>query len=232
MRRTIGILAAAVLAATVMSVCKRETDKKVEVGKAITKTEQLSRQFVYADAAGGHTTQVVGLFEDDFRYKSRLSIDGKPIDDEVTDDDSLAERFISTDELPKYLNPSVLAAAAGGVNPAASPVLSALATRHWVLDKTGAPKTTAVATDTRKPGEDPVYDALTILEYVRGAVNESIQVKKYSPDDIEPVYKSTEDPFPKPAHGARTVRYDLRPPALPKFDAAQPYRRAAGSGAG
>jgi hypothetical protein len=51
---------------------------------------------------------------------------------------------------------------------------------------------------------------------VRAAVDAAIQVKKYSKDDFDPVFKAKEDPFPQPPQESKTVRYDLRPPPLPK----------------
>jgi hypothetical protein len=80
----------------------------------------------------------------------------------------------------------------------------------------GAPDLLGTASDTRPEGEDPVFDALTASDYVRQAVDAAIQVKRYSKDDFDPVFKAKEDPFPQPPQESKTVRYDLRPPPLPK----------------
>jgi hypothetical protein len=202
---------------TLTGACKRETDQKLELGKIIARTEHKSRKFVYVDATRQTKTQVAGVIEDDFRYRTRLTVNGSAIEDEVTSDDTLALRFVDPAQMPNYLvaNNVVGATASGGV-----PVVGALQTQHWVLDKTGAPKLQQSASDTRKQGDDPVFDSLTALEYVRRAVNTAVFVKIYKRDDVDPTFKAKEDPFPQPAKSSKTKRYDLKPPPLPRADAA------------
>ncbi len=219
MRRAAGLILVLTMIAAVTGACKREKDQKFEVGKFITITEEKSRKFVYVDSTRGARTQVAGVVEDDFRYKTRLVMNGKQVEDEVASDDALAVRFLAPDELGRFLvSPGILNTPVSSGSGGISPVL-ALQTQRWVLDKDGAPQLLTSATDRRKQGDDPVYDSLTALEYVRRAVNVAVIVKKYKHDDIEPVYKEKEDPFPKPAQGSKTTRYDLKPPPLPKADA-------------
>ncbi len=227
MRRVVGLVAVLAAMGALTTACKKEADQKFVLGKIITATEQKSRKFVYLDSARGTQTQVAGVIEDDFRYKTRLVVNGRPVADEVTNDDALAVRFLAPEQLPKFLSSPGLATSPGnGGAPVGSqsgtagiPPVLALQTQRWVLDKTGAPNLLKAPTDRRKEGADPAFDSLTALDYVRKSVNAGLQVKKYKRDDIEPVYKEKEDPFPKPAPGAKTIRYDIRPPALPKADA-------------
>lgn len=217
MRRTRRILIP-LLAFVVLVVpgCKREEDKKEEVKRALDRTVRLSRQFAYLDQAGTVRLQVVGVVEDDFRHKARLTLNGAPVLEEVASDDALAMRFLEPGALPNYLvGGGTTAATAFTPAPGGIGVLDALRTRRWVLDPEGAPDYQGTAGDTRQPGEDPIFDALTVQEYVRRAVDASIQVKLYSRDDFDPVYKAKEDPFPQPPNESKTKRYDLRPPPMP-----------------
>lgn len=210
------LLAGLVLAAPA---CKKEEDAKDELRRDLDRTLRLSRQFAYLDQAGSTRIQVVGVVEDDFRYKARLTVDGAPVLDEVASDDALALRFLEPTALGSFLasggapapTAEAAAPAPGGIG-----VLDALRTRRWVLDPQGAPDLKGTAGDVRLPGEDPVFDALTATEYLRRAIDASIQVKKYSRDDFDPVYKAKEDPFPQPPNESKTTRFDLRPPPLPR----------------
>lgn len=230
MRRPIGLVLLLVTVAALTGACKRERDQKIDVGKFIDKTEQQARKFVYIDATKQGQTQVAGVVEDDFRYKTRLTMNGRAVEDEIVSDDALAVRFLAPDKLPQFLSTqgqinATVPAAAGGAPPGSTPTsggvppVVALQAQRWVVDATGAPALSASVNDRRKLGDDPDFDALTALEYVRRATNAAILVKKYKKDDIEPVFKAKEDPFPKPATGSKTVRYDLKPPPLPKADA-------------
>ena len=201
-------------AVLVAPACKKEEDKKDELKRALDTTLRLSREFAYLDQEGSTRIQVVGVVEDDFRHKARLSVDGAPVLDEVASDDALAMRFLDPQALGSFLTTGAAAPAApasGGIG-----VVDALRTRRWVLDPEGAPDLKGTAGDVRVAGDDPVFDALTVPEYVRRAIDASIQVKLYSRDDFDPVYKAQEDPFPQPPQESKTRRYDLRPPPLPR----------------
>jgi hypothetical protein len=64
-------------------------------------------------------------------------------------------------------------------------------------------------------GNDPMFDAVTALQYVRTAVDAAAFVRKYDPESLEPTYKPAEDPFPRPARGSGIDRYDLKEEPLP-----------------
>ena len=197
-----------------LSSCKRQKDEKILLNRIIDRTERLARAFVVQDIANA-TTEVAGVVEDDFRYKARLKIDGVAVADEVAKDDALAARFLQPDALPRFLNPDAAVASATSSTPGQIPVLVALRTRRWVMDPTGAPQTERVAADRRAQGDDPVYDALSVLQFTRESVDRARLVQKYSRDRIDPVFKSKEDVFLKPGNNSPLTRYDIAPPKLP-----------------
>jgi hypothetical protein len=225
-RRCVGLVLVVVVMALATAGCKKERDKKLEVKAAIDRTERLARKFVYVETTRAGRTKVGGIVEDDFRYKAQLVMNGQPVEEEVASDDALALRFLDPEQLPHFLDPARATAALSnpapltpGESTGASPgvVLQALSTRHWVYDKVGAPQVLGGigGTQSRAQGEDPVVDALTALEYVRQAVDRAVFVARFSRDSVDPVWKGPEDPFPKPARGSATVRYDLKAPNLP-----------------
>lgn len=227
-RRSLGLFLILSVIAGVTAGCKREKDKKLEVKAAIDRTERLARKFVYADTSQAARLQVAGIVEDDFRYKAQLVLNGKPIEEEVASDDALALRFLDPSRLPQFIDAaratdSISNTTAGkgatAGTPQASPavVLQALSASRWVLDKVGAPQVLGGTggTQARTLGEDPVVDALTALEYVRTAVDRAVFVAHFTRDQVDPVWKGDEDPFPKPEKGSKTVRYDLKAPNLP-----------------
>ncbi len=232
-RRVVGLVVVLVVIALSTTSCKREKDKKLDVKAAIDRTERLSRNFVYSDVTKGSRVQVSGIIEDDFRFKALLTMNGNPIEEEVADDDAYAARFIDPSKLALFLANSASANASGSTLPSISSgttsgagsnlappavVLEALNTRHWVLDPTGAPQVLGGVggTERRIQGQDPIVDGLTLLEYARQAVDRAEFVGEYSEDSLEPVYRSSEDPFDKPKKHSPVKRYDLKPPALPR----------------
>jgi hypothetical protein len=173
------------------------------------------------------STVVSGVKEDDYRYKVALEVGGAKVSEEVVSDDALAVRFLDPAALPRFLNvdPAIAAAAAGPLpsatttKPTPQVALAGLARQRWVIDPVGAPPLGGLADDKRVQGDDPVFDALTALDYIRDAVNAGQFVKKYSPDSVDPVYRESEDPFPKPKSGSAITRYDVKPPRLPRAGA-------------
>jgi hypothetical protein len=214
MRRLLGLIVVASVAVTGLSACARDKDEKILLNRIIDRTERLARAFVVQDRAETRV-EVAGLIEDDFRYKARLKVNGVSIADEVAKDDALAARFLEPEAVPRFLNPDAAVAAATSATPGQVPVLVALRTRRWVLDPVGAPQPERVAADRRVQGDDPVYDALTVLQFARDAVNRARYVQKYSEDRIDPVYKQDEDEFFQPGNDSPITRYDLSPPPFP-----------------
>jgi hypothetical protein len=208
-RRGLGVLLAAAVGGSLLSGCAAKRVNKNTIKDAIHRTQRLGRSFVYTDQAGDATTVVAGLVEDDFRYKSRVTVNGKAILDEVVSDDVLADRFNDPNVLGKYVKSGTQGASSTG----STDVLEALQSQLWVIDKTGAP---AAQTGNRQVGIDPSLDAIGALTYVEKAVEAALYTAPFRPDALQPVYKPTEDPFPKPEKGSRTERWDLKEIELPQ----------------
>jgi hypothetical protein len=221
--RRIAAAVAVVLGVTSLAACQRERDEKLDVQAAIDRTARQAHRFVYLDTAGQMRTQVTGVVEDDYRYKAGMSINGVTIEEEIVSDDALAVRFLQPDALPKFLaiDPALLAGASDAVptrstRPTPEVAIAGLARQRWVLDPAGAPQLAGLADDKRVSGDDPIFDGLTALQYVRDAIGRGQFVKKYSRDAIDPVYRGKDDTFAKPSAGSDLIRYDLKPPKLPR----------------
>ena len=181
---------------------EREAIKELQA--AIAKTSSLSGRFTYIDETyDGIETTVRGVIEDDFRYQAQVLRDGEPVMDEVVSDDLLANRFRDASFIEGFIR-------SGGAQPkdpaAAQTARTALQEGKWVIDTAGAPPIFNVGTERRKVGEDPIFDARTVLQYVE-AVSRNQPVIKFNPDSLD--YKPKDDPFPKPAKGSGVTRYDF-----------------------
>ena len=238
-----GLLVAATLGLTA---CNGATDAEKRLREAIRNTEKLSNTFLYTetvhDKTGDHETDVRGLVEDDFRYKARVAEDGKPVLDEVLNDDALAVRFLDPTQMSRFLRKPVKANQGGsgvggngngngnsqgltapepsgrsggaGDTPGEPSAAELLGTRRWVLDPAGAPSTFATASTDHTLGDDPIADARDVFAYVERAINEAVRVVEFSPESLE--YRKAEDPFRTPAPHSGVIRYDFERPNLPK----------------
>ena len=222
MRRPVRAVLAALVAASALAACGDPEDTAtVEIRRAIAKTEAAPRRFVYEEEANDRKVVVEGLVEDDFRYKARLLFGTVPAVDEVVVDDALADRFLDVRALP-------LLAATPGRDPTAEPlgadvpieapgdvldVPTALKTKRWVLDRTGAPSLIPTADEQHQLGDDAIYDALTVFRYVDRVLRET-EPRKFNENDLD--YKPQEDPFPKPQKGSGVTRYDFPRVRVPR----------------
>lgn len=230
MGRATALIALTGLCLTGLSACNKATQDKDRLLSYISATIPLSRTFTYVDADQYKNLTVVGVVEDGFRYKARLSVDGTPTWDEIVSDDAVADRFLRPDILPAVVTkslgtatPATLARLSTELAASPAPTVSAgsispidaLRTGRWLVDRTGAPSLMASAGTHLAQADDPIHDALTVLDYVRSAVQAAPFVKKYDPQSLSPVYKPAEDPFPKPARSSGVERFDLAEQALP-----------------
>jgi hypothetical protein len=231
-----------------LSGCKGATDAEKRLREALRNTEKLSNTFLYKetvyDKAGKHETDVRGLVEDDFRYKARVALDGKPILDEVVSDDALAVRFLEPASMGQFLRKPTKAKQSGsGVGgggsasadadadgggsstgfpgdtpgppgPGEPAAAEVLASRRWVLDSAGAPAAFATASTDQTLGDDPIADARAVFAYVDRAINEAVRVVEWNPESLE--YRKDEDPFETPKARSGVTRYDFERPNLPK----------------
>ena len=206
---------------------KAEQDALKDVRAALRKTAELSYRYTYdvelpvARAAW----EVRGIIEDDLRFKTQLSFDGKPAMEEVISDDALATRVLVPDILKIYENPQGGRGDTGNRQGDAEEKLapplevkSALAAGHWVMDPSGAPALLGGAVDMRALGADPLYDSLTMFQYVEQVLRVN-GVYEFNDDALD--YRPQEDPFrdnlpQKLFPGRKVKRYDVGRPPLPK----------------
>jgi hypothetical protein len=209
-----------------LAACGEREELRDEVIAALQRTKTESFRFQYEDdrpttfsivtqtEVPAQKISVNGLFEDDFRFKARVSFNGEDGFDEVVADDTLAMRFISPGRLNPLINKDKVADENAPTDLGGVSSLEVLQSRRWVLDPTGAPTVTSESGVTGL-GTDPVLDAVTVLGYVETAIAEAQSVERFDPEDISPAYSSSEDTFPKPERGSGVTRYDLRRPRLP-----------------
>jgi hypothetical protein len=192
---------------------------------ALFATSVLARQFTYTDESASTTTTVTGTVADDFRYSVSASVGGKGVASEIVVDESralqvsdpgLLQQMVVTNVLP----PAPITAASPSPTPAASPanspapvtpttpavaIPSALKAGQWVVDPAGASRLGQLNGVKYLTGQDPLYDSLTTLDYVRAAIGGAQSVVKFNPEDLN--YRPKLDPFPRPPAGV--TRYDV-----------------------
>jgi hypothetical protein len=213
-RRRGALVVTLALTALALTACGGpDNSSEEDLRAAISRTERLARTFVYTEKSGGDTNQVVGLIEDDFRSKARLTVDDEPVFDQVQSDDVLAVRFLDVQRVSSMLDERAPGAPTAKTTPAdAIDPVEALQTHRWVLDPAGAPPLVQTEKIDRQLGEDPVLDALDAFRYLRAAIGGASRVIKFNPDSLD--YKPKEDPFPHPK--GDVIRYDLERPRLPR----------------
>lgn len=219
MRRHAGIVAVVVTAAALLGGCGGpDRDAIEELRAAIARTERLSHRFEYneEELISGQKNRVIGVVEDDFRYRVRLEVDGEPAVDEVVYDDAVADRFYREETLRAMARKAaaVPADVPGEDLASAAEVRSALLRSQWVMDPVGAPPLfDNVASQERQLGDDPIVDAQTVFQYVEQVARRQ-PVVKFNEDSLD--YKPKEDPFPKPSRDSDVIRYDFVRFPVPK----------------
>jgi hypothetical protein len=227
-RRALSTLVTVAMVGGLAVGCGRaEQEALKEVRAALRKTSQLSYRYVYDVElpSFGVNYGIRGIVEDDLRYKSQLTFQGKPGIEEVVSDDAVAMRFFEPIALKLYENPEGGKGDTGKRQGEAEEKLApdvevkgALAAGQWVMDPSGAPSVLAGAIDLRTINTDPLYDSLRFLQYVEQMLR-SNGVYEFNEDALD--YRPQEDPFrdllPKKLFPGRSVkRYDFGRPPLPK----------------
>lgn len=197
--------------------CSKKENDSENVRDLIDATDTLSHRFVYTEQTKDRTVVVQGLVEDDFRYKTKVIQDGVDVIEAVVSDDSVAVRFLDPGQIADWTDEEVAPEVDQATDLAGIGVLDALRAQHWVLDSGGAPPVVTDAEGLAAQGEDPLLDARTALDYVRGLAEakDLTPMVKYSAEAISPTYRADEDPFPVPEEGSGVERYDLYQPKLP-----------------
>lgn len=179
----------------------------------VTTTERLAKQYVYTEEAAGKKVAVSGRIEDALRYQQTLRLEGSDVLEEIVSDDTIAVRVMDAVKLPAFASGTV----AAGEHPL---VIETLRSGGWVLNPSGAPPLEGSKVGEGGPGADPLLDAVSVLRYVRNAIQQAANVKQYREDDLDPAYRPAYDPFPKPDDKAGIRRFDLIRTALPLPDQA------------
>ena len=235
---------AVLLIAPLLGACGEPEDDEDRLLAAISRTDRLAYNFVYEDTrpdpgdqpdivvqaqgveqvieAGPRVfgeTLVQGVVEDDFRFKAQLSVADQPTLEKVVADDSVAVRFLDPSQLNRFVDRDVAEQVDIDTDREGISVPEALQSGRWVIDPEGAPQQLLGLSADRVQGIDPVLDALTTFSHVRAAVDKAQQVERFSPDSLDPAYRTSEDPFPAPDEDSGVIRYDLRRPRLPAVGA-------------
>lgn len=243
-RRTAVVLCTATVASGLAG-CGEEDDsiQRLVLGALSTAIDS-PRTFVHVDQGLSRRTVVTGDLADSLRYRVLLSVDGKPIWQKVVKDDSVADLFLDPTQVATYagagsspavdvvsdyqliapvLPPGVPVPAFSQL-PKTTPVkpslaLAALQQGKWVQDSDGAPVLPNVGSSAELLATTPFLRPLLMLAAVRAEVDatDARFVQKYSEDDLSPLFKPEDDPFPKPGPGED--RYDVGQPPLPGITA-------------
>lgn len=169
------------------------------VEEAIQQTQSGTRAFTMTRTQNGLAIQISGRVDDDYRYSASVTVDGRPMLEEIVLDDA---RYL------KVLDPSLLVQAPAGV------AVNALRAGSWVVDPLGAPRDAVADSDQDLPGPllSPltVWDQVRFLETVPGALRKAQRHHEYNPDASN--YLKKFDKFPR--HEADGIRFDALPAAF------------------
>jgi hypothetical protein len=207
--KRLRLLAIVTALAVVAAGCGRKNEDRDEALAAVRGSATLPRAFEITETIGEQDVVVSGAIGDDFRYRARVSVDGRPLYEQIVSDDALAIRVLDRDRL---------AAALGvGLSPTGSTEAdTALREGRWVVDPTGAPPITAsVRRGGPVAGRDPVAQAIAYYGYVERLIGQ-VFVARYDEESID--YKPSEDPWAADAPDSESGidRYDLIRPPLPR----------------
>jgi hypothetical protein len=216
-RRVVIVCCALVLAGGLGACGKPEQDAVRELRAALAATPRTAHRFSYEEIAhGGAKIEVQGVVEDALRRQAFVRVGEKPVLEEVVFDDQLLMRFLEPSFVGQLIRAEqpILTGDRPSDEISGAQLGSALTSGKWVLDEAGAPPILAASsTERREVGQDPVFDATSVFEYVE-RVTRRMPVKKFNPDALD--YKPKEDPFPKPAKGSDVIRYDVVRPPVPR----------------
>ena len=243
--RPTALALALATATTALSACGSENDvDQRALLAALDRAIATPRTFVHIDQGLNTKTVVSGEVSDSLRYRLLLTVDGKPTWQQVVKDDAVANLFLDRNKVATYAGagsspavqvvsdyqviapflPKEVPPPAYGQLPKTQPVepslaLAALQQGKWVVDPDGAPVLPTVGTSAEQLATTPFLRPLLMLSAVRAEVDQTnFQfIKKYSKDDLSPLFKPEDDPFPKPQDGE--VRYDVGQPPLPAVTA-------------
>lgn len=176
------------------------------VNRSIDRTRTTPHAFVYTEHLldSNRTIQINGEMQDDFRSSATMSINGKPVLQQVVSDDALAMRVLDKDAVKPFMT---------AVKRQSDYAAKALNDGKWVIDHQGAPPLVAPKTtaSTIAIGADPLIDASTyVYQYLHAAIDQAGAMGEFNPDAIE--YNPLDDPFKE------DVGKHLRQNGIRRFD--------------
>lgn len=203
MTRRIGIVFLAF--ALILPACGEAGSDAREMREALGRTRSRPHRYVYTETAGGRDIDVEVMVQDSFRSRTELSLDGVRLLEQVVVDDAAAIRLGA----PERWNPGE-----------GTPLESILGSGQWVVDPAGAPALLLAeegSGDITDVGNDPILDAVNVLDYAQAAADQSKEVIRFDKNSIE--YRPALDPFRDLVDAddrEGIVRYDAVPPDLPR----------------
>lgn len=134
MRRLVSLVALLALVAA-GAACQTEESDEGELRRFLLKSERQSRDFAYQEQLE-ETDDIAlaeGRFEDDLRWRGRLSINDEAVYEQIVSDDALAIRVLDSSRLPGFETASALAGNSQIIG-------QALEQGQWVIDYAAAPR--------------------------------------------------------------------------------------------
>ena len=228
-----ALLSAITVASVTLAGCQSNEAVYHQVEGDMARTAAMPKQFVWIHQTLTGTQSVSAEYQDPYRYDALYSQGGQAAWEEVVRDDAVADRFLDPQAVEGFFAssgsagspPTVTPGAAGpSSTPGGTPnvALAALVARHWVVDPTGAPQLPSVGTEIQSEKTDPFYAALVFLTDIEDLITAAPtpQVRQWRPNDVQPVYKPTDDPFPAPPRGV--TRFDVLQQPLPLLSSSSP----------
>ena len=248
LRRPVAAVVTLTCGAVLLAGCQGQEATYHAVEADLAHTAALPKQFVWIHQTLTGTQSVSGQFQDPYRYDVLYSQGGQAAWEETVKDDGVADRFLDPSAVVGFLSsrgtagspPGVAAGSPGGTTTGtaaeatsgattsgstvtgSNATVDALLARHWVVDPTGAPGLPSVGNEVQAEKTDPFYAAEIFLQDIENLVTRAPdpQVHKWQRNDVQPVYKPTDDPFPAPPAGV--TRYDVLPQPLPVLTSNSP----------
>lgn len=159
------------------------------------RTALTARTFDATARSAQASVTVAGVVADDHRYRATVSLNGRPLYEEIVLDDA---RWLRVTE------PTPFAAAAG-----ASADVDALLSGAWVVDAAGAPAEFGPADEEAGRPLSPrlVVQTVRSPEQLPALLTSGGRVRAWDPDSVD--YQPSEDRFPE--HAADGMRFDVLP---------------------
>lgn len=206
------ILGAILALAAVSAACGEGVGAEVRdtIG-ALDRIRSAPHTYTYTDESlnSDQTIVIEGRVRDDFRYGGTVSLNGRPLYEQIISDDAVALRLLEPESLAEVVELARRTDAITG---------NALAEGRWVVDFTAAPEIALRASGSDSvPGDEPFVGSAKVPSYAQGAMRDAIGAGRFNREAID--YNPLDDPWSSDAEvdleGEGIRRMDLVPPPLP-----------------